>query len=63
MTVPVTPVDGNPPTKVADRVAELPTVIGEEAAVVREVMLVLLTVTVAHVPVKTLLLASPLYDA
>jgi len=60
MTVPLTPVDGKPPTRVADRVVELPIVIGEVAAVVRDVMLILLTVTLAHVPVKTLLLASPL---
>jgi hypothetical protein len=58
--VPLTPVDGNPPTKVADTVVEPPTVIGEVAAVVRDVMLVLLTVTVAHVPGNELLLVSPL---
>ncbi len=60
VTVPVTPVDGNPPTRVADRVVALPTVIGEVAAVVSEVMLVLLTVTFAQVPVKALLFTSPL---
>jgi hypothetical protein len=39
-------------------------VIGEVAAVVSEVMLVLLTVTVAQVPAgNALLLVSPLYDA
>jgi hypothetical protein len=61
--VPVTPVDGKPPTKVADTVVEPPTVIGEVTAVVRDVILVLLTVRFAHVPVNTLLLTSPLYDA
>jgi len=55
----VTPVDGNPPTNVADTVVELPTVIGEVAAVVREVMLALLTVRLAQVPVATLLFPSP----
>ncbi len=63
VTVPVTPVDGNPPTRVADRVVEVPTLIGDVAAVVSDVMLVLFTVTLAHVPVNTLLFASPLYDA
>jgi hypothetical protein len=39
-------------------------VIGEVAAVVSEVMLVLLTATVAQVPAgNALLLVSPLYDA
>jgi len=56
----VTPVDGNPPVKVADAVVELPTVIGEVTAVVSDVMLVLFTVTLAHVPVNALLLVSPL---
>jgi hypothetical protein len=56
----VTPVDGNPPTNVAESVVELPTVIGEVAAVVRDEMLALLTVRVVHVPVNTLLLVSPL---
>jgi len=62
VTVPVTPVDGNPPTNVADTVVELPTVIGEVTAVVSE-MPGGLTVTVAQVPVNELLLVSPLYDA
>ena len=62
MTVPVTPVAGNPPTSVADTVAELPTVMGEVTAVVRDVMFALITVTFAQVPVKALLLTSPLYD-
>jgi hypothetical protein len=44
----------------ADTVVELPTVIGEVTAVVRVVMLVLLTVTLAQVPVNGLLLVSPL---
>jgi len=42
--VPVTPVDGNPPTNVAETVVEPPTVIGEVAAVVNDVTLALLTV-------------------
>jgi hypothetical protein len=58
--MPVTPVDGKPPTNVADKVVGLPTVIGDVAPVVRDVMLVLFTVTVAHVPGKALLLVSPL---
>jgi hypothetical protein len=53
-------VDGNPPTRVEDTVVEPPTVIGEVAAVVRDVMFVLLTVRFAQVPVNTLLLTSPL---
>jgi len=63
VTEPVTPVDGNPPTNVAETVVEPPTVIGEAATIVSEVMLVLLTVRPAQVPVNGLLLASPLYDA
>jgi hypothetical protein len=56
-------VDGNPPTSVAETVVELPTVIGDAAAVVSDVMFVLLTVRLAQVPVNGLLLVSPLYDA
>jgi hypothetical protein len=60
----VTPVDGNPPVRVAETVVEVPTVMGEVAtAVVSEVMLVGLTVTLAQVPVNGLLLMSPPYDA
>jgi hypothetical protein len=59
----VTPVDGNPPVRVAETVVEVPTVMGELAAVESEVMFVGLTVTLAQVPVNGLLLMSPLYDA
>jgi hypothetical protein len=45
VTEPVTPVVGNPPTNVAETVVEPPTVIGEVAAVVREVIVVLLTIS------------------
>jgi hypothetical protein len=44
---------------VAETVVELPMVMGEVAAVVREVMLALLTTRLAHVPVATLLFPSP----
>ena len=44
VTLPVTPVDGNPPVNVADMVAELPTVIGELTNVVM-VGVALVTVT------------------
>ncbi len=43
-TLPDTPVDGNPPDNVADRVVELPTVIGDVAMVAR-VGVALLTVS------------------
>jgi len=56
----VTPVVGNPPTSVAETVVEPPTVIGEVAAEVSDVMLALLTVRLAQVPVNALLLLSPL---
>jgi hypothetical protein len=59
----VTPVDGNPPVNEAETVVELPTVIGEVAAVERDAMFCLLTVRLAHVPVNGLLLAFPLYEA
>jgi hypothetical protein len=61
--VPVTPVDGKPPVRVAETVVDRPTLIGEVAAVVSDAMLVLLTVRLAHVPVNALLLVSPLYEA
>jgi hypothetical protein len=56
-------VDGNPPVRVAETVVEVPTVMGEVAAVESEVMFVGLTVRLAQVPVNGLLLMSPLYDA
>ena len=55
------PVDGNPPVNVEDIVVELPTVIGEVAAVV-SVGVALLTVTGA-VPEEVLWVASGLYFA
>jgi hypothetical protein len=58
VTEPVTPVDGNPPVRVAETVVDPPTVIGEVAAVVI-VGVCLLTVTVTQLPVATLLLVSP----
>jgi hypothetical protein len=57
VTVPVTPVVGIPPVRVAEMVVELPTVIGEVTLIVRDTAP--LTVTVEHVPVKALLLVSP----
>jgi hypothetical protein len=44
---------------VADTVVELPTVMGEVAAVVRDVMLALLTVRSAQVPVAIVLFPLP----
>jgi hypothetical protein len=61
VTLPVTPVDGNPPVNVADKVAELPTAIGELTEVVM-VAVALLTVTGA-VPEEVLWVASGLYFA
>jgi hypothetical protein len=44
---------------VADNVVEVPTVMGEVAAVVREVMVAPIKDTIAQVPIKGLLLISP----
>jgi hypothetical protein len=57
VTVPLTPVDGLPPVSVAETVVELPTMIGETTDVVSVILLV--TVTLAHVPVAALLFVSP----
>jgi hypothetical protein len=58
VTEPVTPVDGNPPDKVADRLVGEPVAMGDVAAVVM-VGVCLFTVTLAQVPVAALLLVSP----
>ncbi len=60
MTVPVTPVVGNPPVNVAWSVTEAPTVIVAELMVVAMAGVCLLTVNGSHELVTALLLVSPL---
>jgi hypothetical protein len=59
VTLPVIPVDGNPPVSVEDTVVELPILIGEVTAVVR-VGVALLTTSANAVAVEVRWVASPL---
>ena len=64
VTVPVTPVDGNPPVMTAASVTDEPrTTLDDGLMVVVSVGVCLLTVTGSQLPVATVLFPSPLYVA